>query len=672
MKAIILTGGFGTRLRDVVSDVPKPMAIIVGKPFLEHQIRSLKKQGIEEIILAVYYKANIIKSYFGGGVQQGVDITYSEEDVPLGTAGAIKKAEKYLDETFLVLNGDSYSKMDLQAFLNFHKSKKSDATMSLVNIKDHSQFGTVKLEEDKITEFQEKTSCKKDFINGGIYLFEPNILDLIERDKKISLEEEIFPRLAKEGRLRGYPHSEYFMDIGRPETYYKFKKDFLESIILTPDNTVREAIQKIRENETILVAVRDKKKFKGILTNRMIMDRLTFYGGALEEKVGEICEMPYESVEEGCSEKEISEKLTKGVTQLPIISASGELVDIRFRNDEIKINNFPEISGKAPLRISFAGGGTDKEDFFEEYGGLTISSTIDKYCHATIIKRADPKIIIGSDIEGEVVLDSRDLIYDGKHSLVKAITNIMKPDFGFEIYSRNDVPPERGLGSSASFSVLVAKLIGELQEKKYSESDLAKIAYDAERKELKIPGGWQDQYAAIMGGFNFMEFDKTHNIINPLRLKSDITNALNDRLVLCYVGQEHDSGKIHEDQEKTLKENKKQTVKRLKKIKSLAIETKNSLLFGDLDKIGELLHDSWELKRNVGRTISNSKIDNLYQIGKNNGAYGGKALGAGGGGYILFYVPLKKRNSLVKVLENEGGEMMNFYFENNGTQVWRN
>jgi len=107
-------------------------------------------------------------------------------------------------------------------------------------------------------------------------------------------------------------------------------------------------------------------------------------------------------------------------------------------------------------------------------------------------------------------------------------------------------------------------------------------------------------------------------------------------------------------------------------MKDLAMETKNSLLFGDLDKVGELLHESWKLKRDVGGEISNSEIDSLYEIGKNNGAYGGKILGAGGGGYILFYVPLKKRNTLVRTLEDEGGEMMNFYFEDKGTQVWRN
>ena len=123
MKALILAGGFGTRLKDVVKDVPKSMALIFDKPFLEHQIHFLKKQGIDEIILGVHYMANKIKSYFGNGGKFEVNLTYSEEDIPLGTAGAVKNAEKYIDDTFFVLNGDSYSNIDLWKFLEFHNQK---------------------------------------------------------------------------------------------------------------------------------------------------------------------------------------------------------------------------------------------------------------------------------------------------------------------------------------------------------------------------------------------------------------------------------------------------------------------------------------------------------------------------------------------------------------------
>ena len=672
MKAVILAGGLGTRLKEVVRDVPKPMALIVGKPFLEHQIRSLEKQGIEDIILAVHYGANIIKSHFGNGLRWSVNLTYSEEETPLGTAGAIKKAEKYINNTFFVLNGDSYSKMNLRDFLEFHQSKNSKATVSLVKkLDDSSHYGNAILKENKIIEFSEKNDNVGKFVNGGIYLFEPDIFNWIKEGKKTSLEEEVFPELAQRKELWGYPHSEYFIDIGRPETYLQFKKDFLETMTLGPENTIREALQKIIENENKLILVNDGEgKFKGVLPERIIKEYLAIEKSSPDEKVGNVYVEPDEIAKEG-DEETIKETLAKGVNHLPIINKQGKIIDVRFRSEEIREEPFPEISGKAPLRISFAGGGTDKERVFEKYGGLIISSTIGKYCHATIIKRADLKIIIDSDLEDEVILNHGELKYNGKHDLVKAVTNIIKPDFGFEIYSHNDVPPGRGLGSSASFSVLIAKLIGEMQEESHSDYDLAKIAYEAERKELGIRGGWQDQYAAITGGFNFMEFNKERSIINPLRLKGPISSALNDRLVLCYIGKEHDSGEMHEDQDENLKQNEEHAVKRLSNLKRIAVETKNSLLTGDLDRIGELLHESWENKRKMGEYLSNQKIDELYEIGRDNGAYGGKLLGAGGGGYMLFYVPPRKRNNLVNALENESKEIMNFNFEFEGTQVWK-
>ena len=132
MKAIILAGGYGTRLKEIAKDVPKPMISIMGKPFLEHQINYLKENGINEIILAVHYQADKIKSYFGTGHRWGVSITYSEESSPLGTAGAVKNAEKYIEDTFLVLNGDSYSHININDLIEFHKKKKSNFTLGLI------------------------------------------------------------------------------------------------------------------------------------------------------------------------------------------------------------------------------------------------------------------------------------------------------------------------------------------------------------------------------------------------------------------------------------------------------------------------------------------------------------------------------------------------------------
>ena len=175
MKALILAGGFGTRLKEVAGDVPKPMVMIAGKPFLEHQLLYLKDQGIEDVIIAVYHMSNKIKSYFGDGSRWGLDITYSEEEYPLGTAGAIKKAEKYIGDTFLVLNGDSYSQIDIKKLLEFHKSKKSNFTISLTKSNNAGHYGSVVLDGSKVRDFIEKKESLNSFVNFLLVPINPHL-----------------------------------------------------------------------------------------------------------------------------------------------------------------------------------------------------------------------------------------------------------------------------------------------------------------------------------------------------------------------------------------------------------------------------------------------------------------------------------------------------------------
>ena len=249
MKTLILVGGFGTRLREVVSDVPKPMALIAGKPFLEHQINYLKEQGLKDIILCVHYKANVIKSYFGDGKRFGVNITYSEEEIPLGTAGAIKKAEKYIDGAFFVLNGDSYLDVDFARFMEFHRSVGFvGASMILIKPEESSHYGSVSLEGNHIVDFLEKSGEPGSKVNGGVYLFERKILDLIPSNKKVSLENEIFPKLALERQLSGFSHDGYFIDIGRPETYHQFRQNFLSRFLIRGNITVRGVMKILDDN----------------------------------------------------------------------------------------------------------------------------------------------------------------------------------------------------------------------------------------------------------------------------------------------------------------------------------------------------------------------------------------------------------------------------------------
>jgi len=672
MKAIILAGGFGTRLKTVSGEVPKPMVSVAGKPFLEHQITFLKEQGIKDIILAVHHMSDKIKSYFGTGLRWSVNITYSEEDVPLGTAGAIKNSQKYVDDTFVVLNGDSYSHVDIKDLLDFHRAKNSISTVCLTKSKNPSNYGTVIIEGNKIVKFSEKSSQENEaLVNSGVYVLEPKIFDYIEPNKNVSIEKDIFPKLAESGSLWGYQYEGYFMDIGRPETYHKFKEDVLNTLILREYNTVRDALKKIGKSEINLIMIlNEQRQLLGVLTERIIR-KFLLRDGNLEEKVTSAMITNPITAKNTDNKEKIDELLLSGINQLPILDEQGRVTDVEFRIENIKTESFPILRGKAPLRISFAGGGTDLPYFFEKHGGAVINTTIDKYCYATIIKRADSKIVIDSDISGHIVVSSLDeLERSGRFNLVKALIKLMNPGFGFELYLHNDLPTGRGLGASASFAVLIIALLGQLQGKKLTDQKIAEIAYKAEREELDIKGGWQDQYAAVTGGFTFMEFNQDKNIIYPLRLKEEVVNELSSRMLLCYVGETHRSGEVHKEQEETFKENEIDIVKNLHDLKGKAIQIRDCLLSNDLDKIGPLLHDSWMNKKKLSKSISSPKIDSLYEIGLNSGATGGKLLGAGNGGYIMFYYTPTRRNQLIRALKEAGGEIMGFNFDFSGTKIW--
>jgi D-glycero-alpha-D-manno-heptose-7-phosphate kinase len=676
MKALILAGGFGTRLKNVVKDVPKPMASIAGKPFLEHQIRSLKKQGIEEIILGVHYKSEMIKSYFGNGMRQDVKIAYSEEDVPLGTGGAIKLAQKFLNEPFLVLNGDSYSDVDLGKFSEFHKKQKSLGSIVLQKVGDTSHYGNVKLCGKHVSEYNEKTSKGNGLINAGIYLFEPEIFSEILPSKKISLEQSIFPKLAKNKNLSGFIHEGYFMDIGRPETYFQFKKDFLNNLKSSMNISLKEAMKKMYDNDSEILFIVDKdEKFQGLLTDGVIK-RYLIKDGDFEVNVSNaMIKKPERLALISDNEESIRNFLREGVKQLPILDGEGKIYDVRFRTEEIKIEEYPTIRGKTPLRISFAGGGTDMPDFFEEHGGTVISTTIDKYCKITAKKRGDLNIIINSDrFEEEIIFDSRNLVYDGgPFDLVKSVYNLVSPGCGLDLFLRNDVPPGRGLGSSASFASLLTKILGRVKGSDLTDENIAELAYKAEVGELGIKGGKQDQYTAVFGGFNWIEFGNgDKKIMHPLRIKEDTLNELHDHLTLCYTGNEHNSYEQQKSFEEKFKEENPNAINNLKKIKENAKATKDYLLSPtpNFQGIGEILNQSWIAKKEFSSKVSNKKIDELYNIGIENGSYGGKLLGSGGGGYILFFHPPENRNKLERALGESGGEILDFNFTNQGATIW--
>jgi D-glycero-alpha-D-manno-heptose-7-phosphate kinase len=202
------------------------------------------------------------------------------------------------------------------------------------------------------------------------------------------------------------------------------------------------------------------------------------------------------------------------------------------------------------------------------------------------------------------------------------------------------------------------------------EYAIARLAYHVERVELGVPGGWQDQFAATFGGFNLIEFLGQDIVVNPLRIKRATLNELQYRLLLCYTGQTRLSGRILDRQIAAYRRQQDEVMAALDELKVLTIAMKNALLQGRLEDFGRLLHQEWQHKQRLAPGISNPAIDNLYAAGRQAGAIGGKLLGAGGGGYLLFLCPFERRHRIAAALEGAGGQAVTFNFDLRGLQVW--
>lgn len=228
MEAILLAGGLGTRLRSVVSDRPKPMALIEGKPFMEYVIRQLIRHGVKRIVFAVGYKGAMVEEYFGDGSKFGFEAVYAWEETLLGTGGAIKNAGKQINgDFFYVLNADTFYQIDYRRLVQQQQSQDLDMALVLRRVPDVSRYGQAVLDQEgRLAGFNEKSEeAREGTINGGIYLMSRSLMEEIP-DGKVSLENDMIPRWLSEGkRLGGFVNDGYFIDIGIPEAYFQFQED---------------------------------------------------------------------------------------------------------------------------------------------------------------------------------------------------------------------------------------------------------------------------------------------------------------------------------------------------------------------------------------------------------------------------------------------------------------
>jgi len=337
------------------------------------------------------------------------------------------------------------------------------------------------------------------------------------------------------------------------------------------------------------------------------------------------------------------------------------------------------IRARAPLRLGLAGGGTDVSPYCDKFGGYVLNMTIDRYAYATI-ERLNEEVVqfIASDQKTEELrLISYPLVLNGKLDLHKATYNYMVKHYNngsfipIKLTTSCDAPPGSGLGSSSTLVVVMVLSFSELFGLSLDDYDIASIAYKIERIDCGLKGGRQDQYSATFGGINFMEFyDNDRAIIVPLRVKNWIICELEASLVLFYTGVSRESAKIIEEQSDNVKAGLINTIKAMHNIKHEAELMKKCILNGDFIGIVESLRQGWENKKLSSQSVSSTHIDNIYNEAISAGALAGKVSGAGGGGFILFFVPPEQRMNVVRALNQFDGEVSNCHFTKNGAQSW--
>jgi D-glycero-alpha-D-manno-heptose-7-phosphate kinase len=330
------------------------------------------------------------------------------------------------------------------------------------------------------------------------------------------------------------------------------------------------------------------------------------------------------------------------------------------------------IRSRAPLRISFAGGGTDVPPYPEIYGGAVISTTIDRYAYVTLKTNSDKGIrIISQDYNLlEEFKKISDMKITGKTNLIKAaVIQAGLKNVNLDILVHVDSPPGSGLGSSSALAVGLIGCLSKYLNEHLTTYEIAERAIELERKWLNIQGGYQDQYAATFGGFNLIEFGKSV-IVNPLRLRAEVLQELLASMILVDTGKIRLSGNILKHQIHKYENKDPKTLEHLDVLKKIAYDLKDQLLRGNIQEVGCSLDMHWTHKRKIDKNITNSRIDFIYKKAKSAGIFGGKLLGAGGGGHMLFLCEPDRKYDVIKAIKKTGVEIVKFNFDNDGLRTW--
>ena len=320
------------------------------------------------------------------------------------------------------------------------------------------------------------------------------------------------------------------------------------------------------------------------------------------------------------------------------------------------------IITRTPFRISFVGGGSDIEDFYKHSQGAVLSATINQFMYIYTHNFFDEDKIRIRYSQIETILDINKI----KHPIVREVLKKFKIKGALEISSNADIPAKTGLGSSSSFTVGLLHNLYTKFGKYVTKDQLAQEACHIEISKLKEPIGKQDQYAAAFGGLNVIKFNPSGSVgVEPVHLTKDTYKTLQRNLLMFYTGMQRDASSILTEQKRNIRSKNRFEI--LKKMVELVWELRDALYDGNLNEFGCILHKNWLLKKKLASKISNEKINNLYKKALKNGAVGGKLLGAGGGGFLLFYCDEKHRERLRKAMSSL--RELKFKFDNEGSKL---
>jgi D-glycero-alpha-D-manno-heptose-7-phosphate kinase len=332
---------------------------------------------------------------------------------------------------------------------------------------------------------------------------------------------------------------------------------------------------------------------------------------------------------------------------------------------------------KAPLRIGLAGGGTDVSPYSDLYGGAILNATVSLFAYANIETIPEKNILLHAmdKKEEQKYAWSNELPIDGQLDLLKGVYNRIQkqygmPETGFKLSTFVDAPAGSGLGTSSTLVVAIVGAFVEMLRLPLGEYDIAQLAYEIERSDLKMVGGKQDQYAATFGGVNYMEFYGDNVVVNPLRIKQQYLFELENNLLLYYTATSRESARIIEKQSQNVVSKQEKPIDAMHQLKRQAQLMKEALLKGRLHEIGEILDFGFQQKKQMAEGISNTLMDEIYEAAKKAGATGGKISGAGGGGFMTFYCPANTKYKVIEKLSAFGGFVKNYQFVDHGLTYW--